>query len=167
MNEKDDIIYEIMAHEQGSFLNNKENKNKYQGKINSNKDNANRSITQLFVHDMQDKELYTTYHITTMEAINELDTIYHTPNDASKYHTEVKDDEEIIEGFDPSRLPPRIWAKIPSACEAMNKEISNLLADKGKEGPSLVVVSLSDPTYKTYSKNTYGDSNEKKSSRYI
>ena len=46
-----------------------------------------------------------------MEAINELDAIYHTPNDTSKYHTEVKEDEEIIEGFDPSRLPPANMGK--------------------------------------------------------
>ena len=93
MNEKDDIMYEIMTYEQGSFHNNKEYKNKYLDKINSNKENVTRSITQLFVHNKQDQELCTAYHPTTMETINELNAISPNINDTSKYHTEVKNDD--------------------------------------------------------------------------
>ena len=56
-------------------------------------------------------------------------------------------DEDILESFDPSRIPPRIAFRLPPAREAIEKEVTDLLTPKPNEPPAMVEVALNDSRY--------------------
>ena len=57
-------------------------------------------------------------------------------------------DDDIVDSFGPSRLPPRIVFKLPGARKAVEKEITDLLTPHGLEPPAMVVVALNDSRFK-------------------
>ena len=57
-------------------------------------------------------------------------------------------DDDIVDSFDPSRLPPRVVMKLPGARIAVEKEINDLLAPHGVEPPAMVEVHLRDSRFK-------------------
>ena len=72
-------------------------------------------------------------------------TQYNYPSTTSSQ--EALTDDDILNHFDPSRLPPRIAFRLPEARTAIEKEISDLLRSEKGAPPAMLEVSLSDPRY--------------------
>ena len=58
-------------------------------------------------------------------------------------------DQDILDGFDPSRVPPRVAFKLLPARAAIEREITDLLQPKNHEPPAMVEVALGDSRYRT------------------
>ena len=56
-------------------------------------------------------------------------------------------DDDVLENFDPSRIPPRIAFRLPPAREAIEKEVTDLLTPKPNEPPAMVEIALNDSRY--------------------
>ena len=56
-------------------------------------------------------------------------------------------DQDILDGFDPSRIPPRVAFKLQPARIAIEKEITDLLTAKPHEPPAMIEVALNDSRY--------------------
>ena len=56
-------------------------------------------------------------------------------------------DQDVLDGFDPSGVPPRIAPKLIPARQAIEREITDLLAAKPHEPPAMVEVALNDSRY--------------------
>ena len=57
-------------------------------------------------------------------------------------------DDEILNRFDPSGIPPRIAFRSPQARTAMEKEITDLLTPHGRAPPAMVEIDLYDSRYR-------------------
>ena len=57
-------------------------------------------------------------------------------------------DDDVMQHFDPSRIPPRIAFKLIPAREAIEKEINDLIHAKPGEPPAMIEVALSDPRFR-------------------
>ena len=79
---------------------------------------------------------------------NKVDSVwFNHPKRKGKDETRWLDDD-IVDSFGPSRLPPRIVFKLPGARKAVEKEITDLLTPHGLEPPAMVVVALNDSRFK-------------------
>ena len=58
-------------------------------------------------------------------------------------------DDDVLENFDPSRVPPRVAFRLIPAREAIEKEVNDLLTAKPNEPPAMIQVSLNDSRFKT------------------
>ena len=56
-------------------------------------------------------------------------------------------DHDILGGFGPSRMPPRVAFKLLTARTAIEREIANLLLAKPNGPPSIIEVPLNDSRY--------------------
>ena len=56
-------------------------------------------------------------------------------------------DQDILDGFDPSRIPPRIAFKLAPARAAIEREITDLLQPKAHEPPAMIEIDLRDSRY--------------------
>ena len=56
-------------------------------------------------------------------------------------------DQDVLGGFDPSRVPPRIASKLMSSRGAIHREITDLLQAKPNEPPAMVEVYLLDSRF--------------------
>ena len=61
---------------------------------------------------------------------------------------EEYNDDDVMQHFDPSRIPPRIAFKLIPAREAIEKEINDLIHAKPGEPPAMVEVALNDPRFR-------------------
>ena len=61
-------------------------------------------------------------------------------------------DDDIVDSFDPSRIPPRIAFRLEKAREAIVKEITDLLTPHGKEPPAMIEVDLGEAKYRQITK---------------
>ena len=52
-----------------------------------------------------------------------------------------------MDRFDPSRIPPRIAFRSPQSRDAIEKEIADLLAPRGKIHPAMIAIYLRDSRY--------------------
>ena len=64
----------------------------------------------------------------------------------------LDEQDELIASSDPSRLPPRIYLRIPRCIEAIEKEINAMAKPDVRGIPSLAVIHLKDPRYLKLSK---------------
>ena len=58
-------------------------------------------------------------------------------------------DDEIVDQFDPSRIPPRIAFRLEKAREAIVKEITDLLTPHGNAPPAMIEVDITLPQYRS------------------
>ena len=65
-------------------------------------------------------------------------------------HAITEEGEQTILQHDISRLPPRVFRKIPAAIMALKKEIHDLLKEDSTGNAALKEVDLNDQAYKTY-----------------
>ena len=56
-------------------------------------------------------------------------------------------DQDILDGFDPSRIPPRVAFKLAPARLAIEREITDLLQPKAHEPPAMIEIDLRDSRY--------------------
>ena len=56
-------------------------------------------------------------------------------------------DQDILDGFDPSRIPPRVAFKLLPARIAIEREITDLLLAKPNEPPAMIEIALNDSRY--------------------
>ena len=61
---------------------------------------------------------------------------------------EMYTDQDVIDHFDPSRIPPRVAFQVPQARLAIEKEISDLLKSTPGHPPALIEIALDDPRYR-------------------
>lgn len=57
-------------------------------------------------------------------------------------------EDDIVDSFGPSRLPPRVVIKFPGDRKAAWKEINDLIAPHGAEPPAMVEVALNDSRFR-------------------
>ena len=67
--------------------------------------------------------------------------------ESSASEMSLEEQDEIIASSDPSRLPPRIYLRIPRCIEDIEKEVSALVKTDSRGIPSLAVIHLKDPRY--------------------
>ena len=61
---------------------------------------------------------------------------------------EMYTDQDVIDHFDPSRIPPRVAFQVPQARLAIGKEISDLLKATPGRPPALIEIALDGPRYR-------------------
>ena len=69
------------------------------------------------------------------------------PTDSRQSKPSEYVDRDISDGFDPSRIPPRVAFKLLPARAAIEREITDLLLAKPNEPPAMMEISLNDSRY--------------------
>ena len=81
---------------------------------------------------------------STLHANRNSDASIHAARESRK--TEYSD-QDILDGFDPSMIHPRIAFKLAPARQAIEREITDLLQSKAREPPAMIEIDLRDLRY--------------------